>query len=350
MIKAIRNIGIFVIVVLLSVASINYSVDPINMYHNGIEEEQVASMNLNGDSAYCYYNEISDKKIQDYYVKQVEVDTLVIGSSRGMMLDANVIGDENLYNTCFSGAKISQMIAVLSNYYSYHGSLPDNVIVEISPWNFNGNLEKNTDYDYLCANGQEYLGIAQLDFSSILSFQMCQDSLTLLFSEGNSLNGGKKQKVFETKEDSNMFTEFSDGSLAYSDSYTQASDSVIYERIKNGIYDTDGYFYRFMNGFNEIDENSSVLFTKMINWLKEHNVKTTIYLSPFPPTAYDYALESEYNIVKDIEQYIYDMSKIYGYSIHGSYNPYNIGLSNREFYDSFHLKKELTIAVWNYVQ
>jgi len=84
------------------------------------------------------------------------------------------------------------------------------------------------------------------------------------------------------------------------------------------------------------------LFEDFINYLKFNKVNVILFLPPYNPISYDLLLESEkYNMILSAEKYLINFSKLKNVSLKGSYNPYEYGLINEDFFDAVHGRNEV---------
>ena len=84
------------------------------------------------------------------------------------------------------------------------------------------------------------------------------------------------------------------------------------------------------------------LFEDFINYLKFNKVDVILFLPPYNPISYDLLLESEkYNMILSAEKYLINFSKLKNVSLKGSYNPYEYGLINEDFFDAVHGRNQV---------
>ena len=66
-----------------------------------------------------------------------------------------------------------------------------------------------------------------------------------------------------------------------------------------------------------------------------------LYLCPVAPALWDRIDTPGYYVMNELESYAHEVAAKYGLKITGSYNPYNLGMTNADFYDSRHVRQEL---------
>ena len=128
-----------------------------------------------------------------------------------------------------------------------------------------------------------------------------------------------------------------DGSWTYAASY-QAND-INYVLEQCASYDIEKQFAYDRH----ISEYSKEVFEKLIAYLTNQGIEVELFLCPLAPSLWDRleAEKSHYAILDEITDFAKEMSNKYDLKITGTYNPYELGIKDENFYDSRHVRREL---------
>ena len=99
--------------------------------------------------------------------------------------------------------------------------------------------------------------------------------------------------------------------------------------------------FQFSKGCH-ISAYSEEIFEKLIVYLQEQGTEVDLYLCPLSPALWD-RIEQEkesYIILKELEMFAHEMSNKYELKLTGAYNPYQIGATNSDFWDSRHFRHD----------
>ena len=127
-----------------------------------------------------------------------------------------------------------------------------------------------------------------------------------------------------------------DGSFTYAASYQSNDVDFVIQDSK----DLD-IAYTYAAG-SHISPYSAEIFEKLIKYLTEQGIEVELFLPPMAPALWD-RLQSEGESIymqTEITELVNDIAQRYELKITGSYNPYEIGIPNEEFYDSRHARRE----------
>ena len=84
----------------------------------------------------------------------------------------------------------------------------------------------------------------------------------------------------------------------------------------------------------DYSKESQEIFGRFIDaYSKNHNV--VLVLSPYHPDLYE-RMKIERPIYLEIESNFRDFSKLHGVKIIGSYNPFRVECTSKDFYDGMH--------------
>ena len=344
---------IVLLLLCLGIATINYLIDSANTYHPDFEETM--AMSLADNKTIYYKGNFNERLLHKLYINKTNdiKNTIIVGSSRGMLLDKHIISENNMFNHCVSGGIFEDMYAVLGGY-KQKKMLPNSVIIEIDPWCLNENNKEDRWgtwfdlYQYLNDIISNDMSIKEkIAFDSFLtnlfSFSLFISNIRYGVKNFLSLKKIREQSMFTHRIDETYYTRFDDGSILYSDQYVRQAESNISKKISSAIGTN---VYSQMEGFSDISEKKKAQLNNLIIWLKKNNIEVTLFLAPFPPTIYEYFMNSQFVVVADVENYLKSLSNMFNIKIRGSFDPNKIGLSDTDFYDRLHAKKEKTAFIW----
>lgn len=127
-----------------------------------------------------------------------------------------------------------------------------------------------------------------------------------------------------------------DGSIIYSLTY-QSWDE---EHVKShaAAYEMDSA----LGKGRHLGPYEKGLFECMLEYYREKGTEIQLFLCPLAPSLWDRMQKDggEF-IVYDIESYIKDISEKYGIERTGSFNPYEAGFQDKDFYDARHVRHEV---------
>lgn len=93
----------------------------------------MANIQIAGESIY-YKGNYDERLFQKLYVEKLQDRThelIVVGSSRGMLLDSELLGVNDMCNNCVSGATIEDLCAIVALYY-VNNTMPKRIVLNNS--------------------------------------------------------------------------------------------------------------------------------------------------------------------------------------------------------------------------
>ncbi|MDR1638404.1 MAG: hypothetical protein LBT59_01805 [Clostridiales bacterium] len=326
------------------------SIPPL-IQENHSFEARIAKSLLQFQTFY-YDPNYNEKLVQELFIRNnsTSFSTVVIGSSRGMLLDSDITGETSIFNNCVSGATFEDVISLVGMYYTSSTGLPKKLIIEISPWNMSETLSRqkyvyNKDYeqlysvinaDMLPAKNFNLTYLKNL-FSSQSFRRNCQILLDLFFNHSI---------VYFEKIDDKYYTKYPDGSLGYGSKMTDCTSEEILNKINSVVIKNE--YSTYINSI-VMDGSKEHQLDLLTNWLIDQGIDVIMYLAPFPPTVYDYIVYSKNLSLNKIEEHLLLLADKYNITVRGSYNPYKNNLKDIDFYDGLHVSKRATPTVWNYI-
>ena len=337
--------------VLSTIGAVNYSIDSSFVWHRNYSELAELALSDNMVAVPTNYNE---RQYQVAIVDKMEhyPDTIVIGSSRGFYLGADITGIDSIYNNCVSGACMADYYALIGLYYK-KGVIPSTVIVEVSPWCFyDGNGEsrwrevkqyKESYFDfYRIVNGTEISDYNYFESSlSLFSLPYFQYNLLVLRDIGIKAFDGLPVKI---SDDPDEAADYPDGSFRYPSNLENESTT----RTETVINTSSGpVTYHGSNNMTEISVSLSDDFENLISYLVENNVDVVLFMSPFSKTQSEYIFDNNTNLTFSlVEDYVLALADKYGCTVIGGFDSREYGLEDDQFIDNMHMDKEAIRLIW----
>lgn len=312
-------------------ALVNYLVDPGHIYSDSYIEDVVEGAR----KGLCVTNvgnmdeRIFKKKLIEIY-KGKAFDYLAIGSSRVMTISEDCLNGGTLLNLGVSGSRLEDMIA-LYQICKENGITFNNVIIGTDPTLFNEN-DNDSRWKSIGSYYYAYKGLENIDtnkeFKKIIILNLLSPSY--FKSAISALSEDTKIKYVKTVINDGA-TKRPDGSIYY--------DKNIRE-IQQSLVDADATTccHGSFNNFESFSENRKNIFTEFVETLHNNGANIIIWCCPYHPIFYKRALEMK-GLLPSI-YFITEYAKEKGFKIIGSFNPEDLSLTNKDFYDGFHVRKE----------
>lgn len=334
--------ALFTAPLLLLIGIVNYFGDAAGLFfHN--QEAQIAQYISAGYNVTNVTN-IDERALQRQIVRlnRITPNTIVLGSSRILLLKSRAFKAASFRNHGVSGASIEDMIAIYQ-LYKLKGRLPQRVIIGIDPWIFNQN-NGQTRWETLAAEYGTFLPDGHTKIQSLYYLHRYMQ----LFSASYFQSSAKliKSRIFEkertlllpTKTDVNpTFTRLSDGSISYDIEYRSATTAEVYSRaeayVSSDIYSLGKY--------SDFYKKNTDLLNMFIDEMLSQKIKVEFILIPYHPLVYSFLISKvNYRIIVKFEQYINELALNKIIPVTGSLNPARIGLDRSHFYDGMHLNEK----------
>ena len=351
--QALKWVKLFILILLplICVILINLFGDSANFFHLNTSDQVVESI-LEGNSTYII-GAPNGRLIKKALIEKMpdEVDTIVIGPSISMCINKEVAGTDSFYNLSVESGNYYDMFALFGllelNNKKYHrvifctdfdlfnkGKTATSMTTMFSPY-----------YDYMFSKihnepasfsegifEKKLSGQTMNALNQLVSIQYFQPSFKIAYQVLR--DKGKRIGVI-TKE--NAFKHFyfeSDASWVYEGSYILRNADFVINDSKT--YNWDPLCAPDEHLSEEVKSNFSLL----MEYLQAKNIKIDIYISPLAPSLYDLFNHSSRPLLREAESFVNDYANKNNMRIIGSYSPYKYGLTDADFYDSRHLRRE----------
>ncbi len=325
----------------------NYFIDPANIFKNAKYYKEIADILLRGENVVNLVN-FDEKLLKKYYAYGLseKTDILVLGSSRVMLLTADMFPGKSFYNSSVSSATLEDDMSL---YWMFRKKelLPKTLIIGLDPWLLNASSVHTSARQSLAQEYQEILVYSEESVGkrrpSIFSSKYFELFLPSYFQTSfkfwlNNLGKDKNEWAFYPTSQ-NVTDEIMrrvDGSINYGINYRNASVDEVYVRALDFVRNPS-----MLNSFHYLDPDLIKRFEKFIDLIKKDKVEIVFYLSPYHPVVYDSLVKSEkFKMIIEAQKYFEMYAKSKDIQLLGSYNPADIGLGEDDFYDGMHQDAE----------
>jgi len=330
--KWVRAVLIGICIGFLSITAFNYYVDAFNLFNK-------SNSNMAQDLQNGYYitgNNISSNRVDNIYeplIRSIKnnIDVLVIGSSRTMLLNRNTLfGKAKLdyYNFTAGTARLKYYAKILGLLNKHNIAFPHTIILGFDPWVFDEKASL-AQIKKLLSNHSDN----EFNYSQLINFEYTKMNILSLINQKKYL---KSKNLQDLKKGKDVIIS-PDGDMHYPERNDSISRDKLLQNVKDGLKDCDEnnsntkcIKYDNLNNFFEAKY--------LINYLKEKGVNVIVYLAPFEPTFYDHIIR--YNNFEKHNNDILNFFRENELEIIGSYNPNELKLSSDYFLDGSHLSKD----------
>ena len=345
---------IFVIPLICFLVITNIYQDPANIFHD--ESKEIAESIVAGYAAYSATGNGNEREVKHNLIMVMpkETDCIAVGPSLVMCVNKDIVGTDSFINLGVSGSDIYDILAQFG-LMDIYGKKTKRVIFCVDSYSFdesfyaadgaqNAILMPYTDYMLQVLNGVPPLPIHYNDGSdiktqieqafSISYFQASWDQVRL---NGTYAMSDKRWGIVPEGWDGSKPYYGVDGSWTYAASYKANDINYVLEQCAS--YDIEKQFAYDRH----ISEYSKEIIEKLIAYLTNQGIEVELFLCPLAPSLWDRleAEKSHYVILDEITDFVKEMSNKYDLKITGTYNPYELGIKDENFYDSRHVRREL---------
>lgn len=317
-------------------AGFNYFYDSYGFFHNNQGWNYAAKAIGQGKMVGGLEN-YDEREFQKQIFKNfIEVpECIVIGSSKSMMIEANMVKCEGkFFNHSVSDASLEDYIAIVGIYAKHH-RVPKKIILGIDPWIFNENTGRG---DWIVLKNEYAFMLSKIAGTEDMKNKSKKNNYLQLINFDNTvyniehLNQKSSIEII-TSDTIDSLVKRADGSIAYPYKIRFQTDV---ETQKNASMYIVGKVYN-LEDFKEL--HNKKLFEKFISYMKGHDIEVEFFLPPYHPIVYDYlATNANYRTVLTVEKYLNDFAIENKIKVYGSYNPHKYGFTSKDFTDGMHSK------------
>lgn len=351
----VRRFWLFLLVVGLLLggsAAISIVADPGlydgNAYENGVVEILLSGQNVGNIKNY------DERLLQKMLIERDrrQVGTIVLGSSRAMQIHnstaiRNLGGDGVFLNHAVSGATLEDCIAIVELYHQ-RDTYPGTVIIGVDPWILNAN---NSQTRWRALEPEYRAGLARFGLSPVVARQsvtergvaVARASVSLLSRDVvvRSLDDllHRRTGYYATNREAlDVAVKLSDGSRYYQ---AETRERTIEEIDAEARPYAEGKLILGLGRFTTVDEGLKQQYFAMIRYLESRNVTVVFFLAPYHPIVYDeITSDPQYANVQEVESLIHGFARAENITVVGSYDPYRLNMTSRDFFDDSHPDRE----------
>jgi hypothetical protein len=346
----IMTLSIFLSLTLL--ALFNYKIDSAGLFHKSNLMQQAAQEILKGKIVAGLGDEAFDDRqfqISLIHLIQQKVDIIATGSSRTKELRSGYLENarHTFFNHAVNGASMEDYIAILGAYKKFHGYLPKEVILGVDPWILNKNngrvrwknIQNYHEFSNLIMKKQD----KETKSSSLKKFQELFNASYTLANIRFFLKTLKRSKGYYIVDttDTDDFLRDPDASIRYP--YATRFPNRQAVALKAKKY-TQGYVYGLEN-FDYADTKQH--FVQLMQNLKNAGVHVTLFLAPYHPITYDILSQNPKYRLKEVQHYFQTFAKKHHLQIVGSYNPHDLNLTGKDFFDGMHCNDHIMKQIFH---
>ena len=322
----------------LIVSSLNYFVDPLNLFSDS-ESESIEAKLARTLAAHqnIVIRNMDERKFQLYRIQyeQLKPEVIIVGASRVMQIGKNTFSKNSL-NFGVSGATVEDHVALLDLATSKFQ--PKMIIIGTDPWIFNKTSGQKrwqslrTEYENAIIKIQPEMAvnptISTGVYDQLVNYAYTKESLAALYKRYINVDDGDIEYLESDAPLHDYDIIRKDGSRVYNKKYASRTQ-------KDLVANMDSWIEYSMSSYSDSKQLINT-FTALLDHYNK-NYEVILLLSPYHPLAYEKILERK-QIIIEVEDRIRTIANSRGIQVIGSYDPSKSNCSNEEFYDGAHPK------------
>ena len=352
----------FSFALLLLIASINFKIDPTNVYikYSKSSKKEADSLNsfieklVNSNNGILMKNYVWNER--DIYLNLAkynnDAECIILGSSQILPI-SSLRKNKSLTNTCDSLVNLGISGAVLEDYIVLSQSIlenqkaPKKIIIAINAWTLNFNrdsrwLHYKNDYDR--ALKKIITGNENMDktISTTASYEilLIKNLINIkYFISSLNLINSKKDYSIELAKDFNYELGTTHRVLLPDGSIISSAKNIKSRKNNNN----EEFFNKKKWGSQNwgiipgkwYDENAIEIFIKLVNQLK-NNFNVIFLITPYHPYVWSNEKQPAVKAMRNVELKINEIAKMVQVDVVGSFNPEKVGCDRDEFIDEVH--------------
>jgi hypothetical protein len=335
-----RLLVIFVPIGLL-VMTVNYLVDPANMfsegeYVSGISDILIKGHNVDGVANY------DERALQEQMIRKLPYrpDVVVLGSSRIMELGTDFFPGKKLLNCGVSHANINDVLAIIGLLDSLD-KLPEEIVINLDPHLIC--LGGTTEWQRLSPYRSFYLNkihapdltsappLISRKLAALMSFEYFEKSLPFLF------NGKKHYRDVGTQRPA-AYGRFSDGTICYPASYA-FPDTMKVASDARAVGNREE---------TTLDPMKLGQLKSLLDYLASRQVGVMFVMLPYHNQYYLKMNQRYPNNFSGYDMLYHQLAGQRHLQIRGGFDAIALGIPEDQFYDSYHCSKQAIKKAFNH--
>ena len=367
--KLLTKFAIYVLIIVFAISIVNYKVDPANIFHFDVVDEMVEALSK-GEFV------IADNDIDEGYFKKQMIPcinftpkTVIIGSSHIMYIDWERLYVDTL-NAGMSGAFLGEYYAVVGMLKA-NNIIPDRIIFGVDAWAFTRNAEllRHTtlnNYAYYARSLVKGEDVSYSDYDietnkrdinkykELFSFTYFQSSIRNICNNGilYYFDSNDTTSRIEICEDDKA----DDSAEKITPSMRYIMPTSNYGTVEQNDLAADRQInppnvYQIGTEYIQLDKNNYNEFIELIDYLLAEGIDVSFYLPSYYPSMYDLFMnDKSFQGVIEVEEVTRRIAMERGIEVHGSYNPYEAGVTKEDFADVLHMKPDVMLDNYLYMR
>ncbi len=351
----IKKLFIIIFLLLFTIAGINFTVDPGNIYlKKYISEYKIKKYILElYKSKYGLVQSGWNERVVKIELSKnlYNADCVILGSSHIMQISSvrntgNIKSQcNNLINLGVSGGSFEDLF-IFSYKILNNKQLPKQIFIGIDPWTFKFNMDSRYASNIDMYKDMIYLlNLDKQKNSSFYFFKIVKNLLNkeYLLRSIKLLRDKKKEAISKNKivYPNKKFlydtgyeypVTLLDGSHIYASSWIKKQKTAIkLIPFGEGNYKIYGKIF---------DEKTITYFEKLVSFYQNSGVIVNFLLTPYHPNIFKNGNTKTVKHIGEMEKKVKQLSEEYNIVVYGSFSPNKLLCNENEFFDFMHAKQE----------
>ena len=338
---------------LASIVLTNWFVDPEHLRAPDVYEHGVVEMLSQGKAVTNVVNDDTAAILEFSILAQTSApDVLLLGTSKSKVINSDFFPGQTFFNAALSGSGMGDLV-VIYDLYEGRGFIPREVILEVNPWLLTPGRNsqvprfeaRRAPLERSLLRGESAASPARPQrsrpwtrvYQKMLTPDYFQSSLLALMNAALNADNARIRE-YHAGDVTSGTTYFPDGSILVPPRTLAGlgTERPQAEALKYGWDPPGGIPY-------QIDPYQRKVLEAFVQHLADSGVRVTFYLPPYHPVSYQLMMDSPSRVVTDVQQYFVELAQAHGFTVIGSYNPADIGVTGADFYDVTHIT---SASIW----
>jgi hypothetical protein len=327
-----KRVILFAAPIYIILVGVNICIDPSHEFIAENYYKKIA-FDLSQDRHLANIDNLDYRRLMKEYIQVANPhNTIVLGSSTGMIIGKKLVGDKSMFNYCVTSGTLEDYLAIFM-LLEKSSKLPKNIILATNPFIFSNDIQNERLYP-IRDEYQEMLQKlnVQDDFPIPTRKDFIYRKIKILFSvnyfKESIVKWQTKLNTFSTTDNSlNATMKFSDGTINYFTYWNRDTSRV--NSMARDYFNQDEMY-------NKVSTTKSLILDKFIDYIKSKDINIILYVSPFHPYTFEIAgVKDNSNVYME---YLRQLSLKKNIPMIGSCNPAEYNLLPTDFYDGMHIK------------
>lgn len=326
-------------------------IDPNFLFSNS--DEKIAQSIVDGNNVFVFKKVEPYRNLKKCIIERMPKDTecVVVGPSTSLVFDAKSVGTSSFYNLSITHGSFQDTLAILgileANDVNYK-----KLVLSLDNFFFDSKADRyaNTEFikpyaDYMSSlvlDGKgdkskacpDYAELISSKVDALFSVSYFQDSWRYLSSRKlDALT--RRWGIVDSKFDGDDFSYDQNAAIFYPKKAVEKTEQDVIDYVST--YDLDAVFSPGCH----ISSERVQFFDALVSYMKSRGREVELVLVPLPPVMWDkVSVNSDYHVVDEVSEVMEKTKEKYGLVLHGSLNPYKCGVTNADYYDARHVRRD----------